>query len=136
MTTFTTEQFEQLLEANERLTTLNSRLREQLSSAQAQLASLSSLTARLTEQQAATALVPFGEGPDKRWLSAKTIRVLWLQAQELPGQHGTKAQTGLFAVQVDELRVTDYLPRPAAERARDEVAAALNRVLVPPVRTA
>ncbi len=117
---------EQLLQANETLRTANAQLQEQL-------ASLSALYASLAAQHASDALVPYGEGKHRHWLSARSIRVVWLVEETTPSPAGgIPTPTDRYAVQVDELRITEYLPLAQAQQILDGVAETLNRVLQPP----
>lgn len=113
------ERIEQLLKANERL-------QQELASTQQQLASSLTLHASLAQQQAGDALVSFGEGVERRWLNARSIRALSLS-------RGMTAQP-TYVLMVDELQVTGFMEAADAEAALDEVAEALNRILQPPER--
>ena len=112
------EQIEQLLRANELL-------KQELASTQQHLASSSmALSASLAQQaQAGDALVSFGEGVEKRWLNARSIRALALT-------RGHTVQPS-FALMVDELQVTEFLAPENAEQVLDEAASALNQILQP-----
>ena len=113
------EQIEQLLRANERL--------------QEQLASLTSLSASLAQQQAGDTLVWFGEGVQKRWVNARSIRLLSLQeGLRLGSYEQMGGPSGTYAVAVDEMVVSSYLLPEEAEAALDEVAAVIIRALQPP----
>ena len=120
-TSFSVEEGEQLLKANEHL-------REQL-------ASLTSLSASLAQQQAGEALVRFGEGPTTKWLNARSIRMLSLSEGTTSGTEKFWAEgNGTYAVFVDELQVTEHLPADRAEQVLDEVAETIIRALQPPER--
>ncbi len=112
------EECEQLLRAN-------AHLRDQL-------VSLTSLSASLAQQQAGETLVCFGSGPNKRWLNARSIRMLSLsEGTTLDTEKFQTEGSGTYAVLVDELQVTRHLPADEAEQVLDEVADALNRILQP-----
>ncbi len=122
---FENEQIEQLLRANEQL--------------RQQLASLSGLSASLAQQQQhavpGDALVWFGAGVQKRYLNARSIRLLSLQEGLRLGDYDQMSgPSGTFMVMVDELPVGNLLPPEEAELALDEVAELINRVLQPPER--
>ena len=118
------EQIEQLLRANEQL--------------RQQLVSLSALSNSLAQQhlqtQAGDALVCFGEGRAKRWVNVRSIRMLSL-AEGTALNYGSDSPagpSGTYAVMVDELQATGFLPPDEAEQLLDQWADALNRAMQPP----
>lgn len=116
---FSVEEGEQLLRANEHL--------------RQQLASLTSLSASLAQQQAGEALVRFGEGPTTKWLNARSIRMLSLsEGTVLMDSERLQVEgSGTYAVLVDELQVTEHLPLDQAEQVLEEVAETIVRALQP-----
>lgn len=115
---FSAEEGEQLLRANEHL--------------RQQLASLTSLSASLAQQQAGETLVRFGDGLSTKWLNARSIRMLSLsEGTILDTEKFQTAGSGKYAVLVDELQVTEHLPPEEAEYWLGEIAEALNKILQP-----
>ena len=117
------------------LLALNEQLQDQLNATQRQLASSMELHAALLQQQSGDALVFFGEGTQRHYLNARTIRLLTLkEGMQLGSYEQAAGPSNTFAVMVDELQVGDYLPPEEAQQSLYEVAALVNRVLKPQPR--
>ena len=104
---------------------------------QQQLSSLSlALSTSLAEQQrqSGETLVWFGEGLHKRWINARSVRMLSLnEGMKINAyeESGLAGPSGTYAVFADELAVTDYFPADEAEQALDQVAQVLIQAMQP-----
>lgn len=97
------------------------------------LRQLVSHTTAIAQPQTGDGFVWFGTGVQKRYLNARSIRLLSLQEGISLGNYDQVAgPSGRYAVMVDDLQATEPLAPAEAEQALDEVAELLNRVLRPP----
>ena len=104
---------------------------EQLQAANSQLAAANVDLLQQIEQYA-DPLLSFGAGVHRAVLNARSIRGMSLTEQKEVDEHGLTHPRGKYAMTIDELRVSEYLPPDQAERELAQAEEIWRQALQPP----